>query len=74
MRNIKSIGNFTNFIFAKCEKIDGENLYLKLKSRGILVRHFKKAKISDFVRITIGTEEQMTTLITTINQILEECC
>ena len=63
-----------NFIFAKCEKIGGEKLYSELKSRGILVRHFKKAKISDFVRITIGTEEQMMTLIATINQILEECC
>ena len=61
-----------NFIFAKHSKISGDELYQKLKDRGILVRHFDKEKISDYNRITIGTQEQMETLISTIKSILEE--
>ncbi len=61
-----------NFLFAKHPEIPGKTLYQKLKSRGILVRHFDKARISDYVRITVGTAEQMQALITTIGEILEE--
>ena len=61
-----------NFVFAKSARIDGEALYLALKSRGILVRHFTKARIKDYNRITIGTAEQMKSLIHTIKAILEE--
>ena len=62
----------TNFVFAKCDKIDGEKLYLELKNRGILVRHFTKNSICQYNRITIGTIEQMQKLIETISLILEE--
>ncbi len=61
-----------NFVFAKSEKIDGEKLYLELKKRGILVRHFTKEKICQYNRITIGTIEQMQKLIETITLVLEE--
>ena len=61
-----------NFVFAKNDKIDGEKLYLELKKRGILVRHFTKEKICQYNRITIGALEQMQKLIETITLILEE--
>lgn len=61
-----------NFVFAKSNRIDGEKLYLELKKRGILVRHFTKEKICQYNRITIGTIEQMQKLIDTISLILEE--
>lgn len=61
-----------NFLFAKHESISGEKIYEELKRRGILIRHFHKDKISDYNRITIGTREQMQTLIDTIKSILEE--
>lgn len=61
-----------NFVFAKNDKIDGKKLYLELKNRGILIRHFTKDAICQYNRITIGTIEQMKKLIDTISLILEE--
>ncbi len=61
-----------NFIFAKSDKIGGEELYLKLKDNGILVRHFTKEKIKDFNRITIGSAIEMEAFIKATKQILEE--
>ncbi|MGN0823494.1 MAG: histidinol-phosphate transaminase [Candidatus Coproplasma sp.] len=59
-----------NFVLAKSDKISGEELYLKLKDNGVLVRYFSSAKISDYVRITIGTDLEMQTLIEKIKLIL----
>ena len=61
-----------NFLFVKHPSIDGKTLYRKLKERGVLVRHFDKARISDYVRITVGTLEEMQTLVAKISDILEE--
>ena len=64
--------SLTNFVFARTDRISGEALYLELKRRGILVRHFGKAEITDYNRITIGTKEQMEAFIATVKTILEE--
>jgi histidinol-phosphate aminotransferase len=61
-----------NFIFAKSGKIGGEELYLKLKSRGILVRHFKDEKIKEYNRITIGTDAEMDAFLSAVDLILGE--
>lgn len=61
-----------NFIFARSPIIPGGEYYRKLKERGILVRHFDKARISDYVRITIGTMEQMKALLRETESLLEE--
>ena len=61
-----------NFVFARSEKIGGEELYLELKRRGILVRHFSQKAICEFNRITIGTLSEMQTLIGTVKKIFEE--
>lgn len=77
VKELKKLGFDTleskaNFVFAKSNKIDGEKLYLELKNRGILVRHFTKESICQYNRITIGNIEQMQKLIETITLILEE--
>ncbi len=61
-----------NFVFTKNDKISGEELYKKLKERKILVRHFTDSKISDFVRVSIGTDSQMNEVLKNIEEILEE--
>lgn len=53
----------TNFIFTTNKNIKGEDLFNYLKSQNIIVRHFNKPRISEYLRITIGTQEQMETLI-----------
>ncbi len=61
-----------NFIFAKHEKVSGKDLYLMLKERGVLIRHFDLPRITEYNRITVGSEEQMDVLIKNIKEILEE--
>jgi histidinol-phosphate aminotransferase len=61
-----------NFVFAKHESVSGEELYIKLKENGILVRHFSAEKIKEFNRITIGTLDEMKTFINKVQLILEE--
>ena len=61
-----------NFIFAKSDRIGGEELYLALKERGILVRHFSTPAICEYNRITVGTREQMDALLDAIASVLKE--
>jgi len=61
-----------NFIFTKHNSIGGKVIYEELKKKGVLVRFWGKAKIEDFVRITIGTPEQMNVLFDKLEEIIAE--
>lgn len=61
-----------NFLFARSDRIGGEALYLALKARGILVRHFSAPRIADYNRITVGTPQEMDRLIDAISEIIRE--
>jgi len=47
-----------NFLFARHPRHSGADLAAGLRARNILVRHFKKPRIQDFLRITVGSEDQ----------------
>ena len=59
-----------NFIFTRHPKHSGAKLYQALRDRGMIVRHFKSARIEEFLRITIGTDEQSEELVTALKEIL----
>lgn len=59
-----------NFIFAKHRSMPGVKIFEELKKRNIYVRHFNKPRISEYLRITIGTDEQMERLYDALDEIL----
>jgi histidinol-phosphate aminotransferase len=59
-----------NFIFAKPSEISAKKLYLRLKECGILVRYFAYPRIDNYLRITIGTDDEMHTFLQTVQKIL----
>ena len=59
-----------NFLFARHPEISGEDLYRKLKERGILIRHFNGERIREYNRISVGTREQMERLMEETRAIL----
>lgn len=59
----------TNFVFAKKDGIGGDEAYRKIKEQGILVRHFVTKGIEDYLRISIGTSEQMLALSSAMEHI-----
>ncbi len=71
-RGFEVLDSMTNFVFAKHPAINGKQLYLKLKEKGVLVRHFDTELLAPYNRITIGNADQMRTFIDTLQAILEE--
>lgn len=75
MKSLENLGfTFTdskaNFIFCRTDKMPGKAIYDRLRERGILVRRFDKERISDYLRISIGTEKDMEALVLTLKDIL----
>ncbi|MCK0713346.1 histidinol-phosphate transaminase [Chromohalobacter sarecensis] len=60
----------TNFLFVRHDAYQASMLFDALRERGILVRHFNKEALSDFLRISIGTDDEMTSLV----EALEAVC
>ena len=61
-----------NFIFVRHPKHDAEKSALALRRRGIIVRHFKLPRIEQFLRITVGTDEQCAALVEALREILAQ--
>lgn len=61
-----------NFLFAMYPKIAGEKLFAALREKKILVRWFNQPRTKEYLRITVGTQEQMEHLIIALTTILEE--
>ena len=71
-RGFAVLDSRSNFLFASTDRKDGKTLYKELKKNGILVRHFDAPRIQNWLRITIGTPEQMQTFMETLDKIMEE--
>lgn len=61
-----------NFIFAKHPQADGKEIYLRLKQKGVLIRHFDTPRLCQYNRITIGSRQQMEIFLEKLNEVLEE--
>ena len=76
-RELESLGfemtdSMTNFVFAKHPRISGEDIYKGLRERGILVRHFTTPRICEYNRITVGSMDEMKSLVAAIKDIIKE--
>lgn len=67
--NFEVLPSSANFVFAKPLDMNASELFAALKARNIFVRYFNKPRINEFLRITIGTEEEMACLIKAIKEI-----
>ena len=62
----------TNFLFATHERIPAQEIFQALRAAGIYVRYWNKPRISNHLRITIGTEEQMDSMLAFLKQYIAE--
>jgi histidinol-phosphate aminotransferase len=69
-RGFEVLPSQANFVFARHPGHRGEALAKALRERAVLVRHFAKPRISDFLRITIGTPEECDRLVAALEDIL----
>lgn len=69
-RGFEVLDSQTNFLFVRKEGVSGQEIFEKLRQQNIFVRHFNGERIREYLRITIGTEEQMNALLSAIDKIL----
>jgi histidinol-phosphate aminotransferase len=58
-----------NFIFIRHNKKTGQEIFTALREAGILVRHWNKERIADFLRVSIGTDSEMDEFLNTMEQV-----
>ena len=61
-----------NFLFARHPQADGKQIYLRLKQKGVLIRHFDSPRLCQYNRITVGSQEQMEIFLEKLKEVLEE--
>ena len=61
----------TNFIFAKHVSVSAEHIFTELKKRNIYVRYWNKPRISEYLRITVGTDEECDILVRNLKEIVK---
>ncbi|MGI6730401.1 MAG: histidinol-phosphate transaminase [Anaerovoracaceae bacterium] len=59
-----------NFLFITHKEIKAEEIFLKLREKGVLVRYFNKPLINNYLRVSIGTDEEMDVFLNVLSQIL----
>lgn len=69
-RGFEVLPSSANFVFARHPSHDGTTLAAALRQRAVIVRHFASPRISDYLRITVGTNEQTDRLMFALSDIL----
>ena len=69
-RGFEVLPSQANFVFARHPGHAGQTLAARLREHAVIVRHFAKPRIADFLRITIGTDEECGRLIAALDAIL----
>lgn len=69
-RGFEVLKSHTNFLFFKPPYLSAEEFYKRLKEKGVLVRHYTQPRISAYVRMTIGSDEQMQEVLSRIDSVL----
>lgn len=75
-KELKALGfsfqdSMSNFIFAAHETCPAEKIFEALREKHIYVRYFPKGRTNNFLRITIGTQEEMQTFINVLKDYLK---
>ncbi|GBU28695.1 histidinol-phosphate aminotransferase [Treponema sp. R8-4-B8] len=60
----------SNFLFIKPPRVKGADFFTALREKGILVRHFNKEKIKDYLRVSMGTDKDMDAFIEACEKII----
>ena len=68
--NFDVLPSTANFVLARHNQKSAEDLALLLREQGIIVRHFSKPRIDQYLRVTIGTKDQNNLLIGNLQKIL----
>jgi histidinol-phosphate aminotransferase len=62
--------SLANFVFARHPAHEGAKLAAVLREQAVIVRHFSAPRISDYLRITVGTDEQIDRLLSALARIV----
>ena len=62
----------TNFVFATHKTVPAKELFDALRAEGIIVRYFNKPRIDNYLRISIGTDEEMDAMIAFLTEYLKD--
>ena len=60
----------TNFLFVTPSRMPCKQIFARLRQKGVLIRYFSAPRLSDYLRITIGTDEQMDAMLKALDEIL----
>jgi histidinol-phosphate aminotransferase len=71
-RGFQVLPSMANFVFARHPDYEGGKLAAGLRAQSVLVRHFAKPRISDFLRISIGTPEECDRLIEAVDAVISQ--
>lgn len=66
----KVLPSAANFLFASHPHTPAKRIFEALRERQIIVRYFNKPRISEYLRISVGTDEEMDALLNALGEIL----